>query len=168
MRNFVHTFVASFLIIILTLQFPIITKANEDSSDFEMIQVDPSSQDKGSSEYGIMPLKTFYGSGGSASLDYVSGARAVHWKVHPNTAKTYGFDGQMIIKTASTGVQKGSGNVVAVGKGSKSEQKSLSSMHAKLKKNSRYKAYFYGTAVTKDGKQIYVVVNNAYITFTYK
>lgn len=101
---------------------PVVSKAADDSSDFEMVEVDPQSLDQANAEYGIMPLKTFYGSGA----------------------------------------------VAAVGKGSQSGQKSLSSMYAKLKKNSKYRAYFYGSAVTKDGKQGYVVVNNAYITFTYK
>lgn len=88
MKKFIKSFTVFLVVFIFVLQMPVVSKAADDSSDFEMVEVDPQSLDQANAEYGIMPLKTFYGSGGSASLDYVSGARAIHWKVKPNTSKT--------------------------------------------------------------------------------
>ena len=63
---------------------------------------------------------------------------------------------------------KGSGSVSASGKGTQTGQKSISSMYAKLKKGSQYKAYFSGIASTYDNKQTFMVAQDAHITFTYR
>ena len=72
------------------------------------------------------------------------------------------------IVTANTNVAKGSGSVSASGKGTQTGQKSISSMYAKLKKGSQYKAYFSGIASTYDNKQTFMVAQDAHITFTYR
>ena len=59
-------------------------------------------------------------------------------------------------------------SVSASGKGTQTGQKSISSMYAKLKKGSQYKAYFSGIASTYDNKQTFMVAQDAHITFTYR
>lgn len=110
---------------------------------------------------GITPKATFYGDGGTSKLNYGESGRTLTWQVI--TPEVIVLTGNITIYLYSTGVEK----ATYVFSGTGSNLSGTVSIGSGLKSGTKYKAQLYGVGVALSGNK-YRVVDNAYITFTYK
>ena len=112
----------------------------------------------------ILERATFWGNGGSVTLDYMSSGGYVAWKINPNTPYSYVFSGSLEIRLASNNSLKKSIPIAASGTGSKSG--TVEVYYLGLKKGTRYKAILKG-ALTATAGTTMLIDDSVQIEFTY-
>lgn len=115
-------------------------------------------------EASAIPRKTFYGNGGTCTLDYMDSGKYVAWGVQPATTLPYEFNGEIEIYELYSGSYCGAGVCSTVGIGTANGLVDVASM--RLRDGTMYTAVFTGAAIDLEGNT-FTIVSGATLNFEY-